>query len=190
MPIPPITPLTTQGFYNAIEEITTELDSQTDRGAAIVGAALLDDRLRQAIEASVDPSLSRLDRADLFNGPNAPIGTYSSRARVARALGLFGDDFLDDLKIIGRVRNRFAHHLDIREFRDPRIAELCSKLRGSQTVRVERDGTMTPVFKYESPEDARGVFIATVQIAVHFLFAMLSSKGVVADAGEDLDRGV
>jgi hypothetical protein len=100
--------LTEQAFYHAIEEITDELDSQTDRGAAIVGVALLDDRLRQAIESSLDSSLSRQDRVDLFEGPTAPIGTYSARARLARALGLFGDDYLGDLKPMREAQARNA----------------------------------------------------------------------------------
>ena len=105
-------------------------------------------------------------------------------------MGLFGDDLLADLKLLGRIRNKFAHHLDIREFHDERIAVLCAKLHGSQTVRIERDGSMTPVAEYRGPEDARRVFVATVQIALHFIYVMLAERGVAADDDTDLDRDV
>jgi DNA-binding MltR family transcriptional regulator len=161
-----------------LKRIVEELDSESDRAVAIVGVALLDEKLRQALEALFDPGLSTRDRADLFEGPVAPLGTYAAKTRTARALGFFQDDFQDDLQLLGRIRNRFAHDLSVRSFEDPKISGLCERLRGYKTQRMARDGTGTPLVQWKSAKDARSAFIATVQVAVYLLMIFLDYKGL------------
>src|SRR5688500_8611921 len=113
MPLPYMS-LTQSAWLADLTQIVEELRSGSDRAVAIVGVALLDEKLRQALEAVFDPTLSTHDRAELFEGPAAPLGTYASRTRMARALGWFRDDFQEDLRLLGRIRNRFAHQLAVR----------------------------------------------------------------------------
>jgi DNA-binding MltR family transcriptional regulator len=65
---------------------------------------------------------------DLFDGPTAPLGSYSGKIRVAHALGIVGPRSFKDLKLIGQIRNRFAHHLEVKDFADPKIREWCARL--------------------------------------------------------------
>lgn len=189
------TKITHDSYYAAIEAVSAELGAQTDRGAAIVGVALLDEKLRLAIEVVLDPSLRPADRRDLFEGPSAPLPTYSARARMARALGLFGDDLLADLKLLGRIRNRFAQRLNVRAFSDPRIAPLCEQLRSRIGPRaLLPDGILATGIEYHGPADARRAFLVAIGSAVRFVFLMLSYKGHTADSpvilSSDPDAGV
>ena len=177
-------------YYADVHAIIDELDAQTDRGAAIVGAGLLDDRLMRAINVSLDATLSKRERQELFDGPTAPLGSYSARVRIARAIGLINESLASDLRTIGKVRNKFAHYLDIREFRDLRIAENCRTLVGKDTVRVERDGSQTPVVTYNGPDDARRAFIVSVQLALHMIYVSLSLRGRTSSKVNDDAPGV
>src|ERR1700728_857699 len=71
-----------------VQAILAEVRSQTDRGAAIVAAAVLDDILRTLILARfVELSAARRDA--LFEGINAPLSSFSARIELGLAAGVF-----------------------------------------------------------------------------------------------------
>src|SRR5688572_31360426 len=75
-------------------ECKRELGSQTDRGAAILGATFLEVRLEEAIRSRLvgtgDPVES------LFRG-GAALGTFSAKTDMAFALGFYGPKVHRDL---------------------------------------------------------------------------------------------
>lgn len=86
--------------------VLTELEQYSDRSAAIIGAAMVDEVVRDSIAAkfhvSDDKSLPLL-------APEGPIGSYGARIRLAYALGIIGPIAYADLACIGKIRNKFAH---------------------------------------------------------------------------------
>ena len=78
-------------YYDDWREVLAELEAQTDRGVAIVGAALLDAKIEKALRMAFVPGLSKRELGDLFDGPVTPLGSFSAKVRVANALGLVGD---------------------------------------------------------------------------------------------------
>ena len=66
-------------------------NQESDRGAALSAAAVLEDRLEEIIKAFLIDGKSSLK---LLDGFNAPIGTFSSKILLAHALGLLQDDEL------------------------------------------------------------------------------------------------
>lgn len=54
--------LTQTAWLAELKQIVDELDSGSDRAVAIVGVALLDEKLRQGLEAVFDPSLGKRER--------------------------------------------------------------------------------------------------------------------------------
>ena len=82
------------------------LQSESDRGAVLVTASMLDDILKQLL-------LARLLDGDhskkLFAGPNAPLGTFSSRIIAARAVGVISEQWKKELNLLRKIRNDFAH---------------------------------------------------------------------------------
>jgi mannitol operon repressor len=64
----------------------------------------------------------------LVEGANAPLGTFSARIEACYALGLTSDDEHNDLTLIRRIRNEFAHNIET-TFGTPSIVSRCSQLR-------------------------------------------------------------
>jgi DNA-binding MltR family transcriptional regulator len=71
-------------------------------------------------------------RDDLFSGGTPPLGTFSARINVARALHLIREDEYELLHLIRRIRNEFAHNPDA-AFTDDRISSWLAALPERKT---------------------------------------------------------
>lgn len=108
-----------------------ELRRETDRGLALVGAALIDDRLRETLRAffrEVDASVRLLD------GANAPMGSFSARCDACHALGLIDDFEHAEIGRVRKVRNEFAHAKHGLSFQADRIRDYCLLLKSDLPV--------------------------------------------------------
>ena len=99
-----------------------------ERGSAIVFLAALEEAVRKAIESRL--AVVGENSEKLIGGDESPgaLG-FSDQCRLAYCLGPFGKETLADLKILARVRNRFAHGGRTVTFSDQRIQDLCGSLR-------------------------------------------------------------
>jgi mannitol operon repressor len=113
---------TAEDLANFVEELKRE----SDRGLALVAAALIDDRLTETLRSLFcqGPSAARL-----LDEGNAPLGTFSSRAEACFALGLIDDHEFSEITLIRKVRNEFAHAKHGISFHDTRVKGLCSSLK-------------------------------------------------------------
>jgi hypothetical protein len=108
-------------------------DEENDRALAIVGGAFLDTLLENIlIEFLVD---DQKEVAELFRY-DGPMGTYSGRIRAAYCLGLLRGPVRDDLRLVGKIRNRFAHDLSA-SFVDRQISSWCIALRWHRQVYIQ-----------------------------------------------------
>jgi len=110
-----------------INEVWDEISKGNDRAAAIMGAALLEDALRYALTSRF-VAVSPDDYEKLYDGPSAPLASFDSLIRVGHAVGLFGTLTRNDLLIIKKVRNGFAHAMKPISFLTPAIAAEVTKL--------------------------------------------------------------
>lgn len=149
------------GYYDDVFNVHRELEAQTDRAVAIVGAAFLDAKLEMVLNLHCAPALSNNEQKNLFRGPTAPLGSFSGKMRVAHAFGLIGPRSYADLKLIAKIRNRFAHDLQITNFSEPAIIESCSKLQLADYVFSSQ----------EIPHDPRGRFLNSVVNIMHFMYS-------------------
>lgn len=96
-----------------------------DRTIVIVGASFVDYVLEHILLAFF-PN----DEPDVENllSPEQPLGTYGSRVKMIYCLGLIDKTVKDDLKLIGKIRNKFAHDL-YASFEDEQIKSWCRQLR-------------------------------------------------------------
>jgi DNA-binding MltR family transcriptional regulator len=96
---------------------------ETDRGAAIVGAAYLDESLKQLISGFM------VDKADEVETLlDRPLSSFWSRILAAYCMGLISGDEYADLDTIRDVRNLFAHEGRQIAFEDPAIHHRCDEL--------------------------------------------------------------
>jgi hypothetical protein len=56
------------GYYDDAYDVQRELEKETDRGVAIVGAAFVEDKIKIALQLCVVPSLTSKQRHSLFGG--------------------------------------------------------------------------------------------------------------------------
>lgn len=99
-------------------------NAESPRGAVLVACSFLDEQLRSVIDAFL---VEASDKAQLLEGFNAPLGTFSARIKTAHALGLISDAEKDDCDTLRKIRNEFAHDHRTR-FEDQKIIDLCKNL--------------------------------------------------------------
>lgn len=108
-------------------------EERNDRALVIVGAAFLDTLLEHILIAFLvdDPKeVKELLRYD------QPLGTYGGRTRAAYCFGLINEIVRDDLRNVGKIRNRFAHDL-YASFEDQQIRSWCAGLKWHRTAYME-----------------------------------------------------
>lgn len=103
----------------------TSILDETDRGAVLMSAAFLDDKLKQLIEKRLVADKKMSKRAFDFNGP---LGTFSSRIDFSYLIGILPKNAQKDLHIIRAIRNQFAHHASPLSYEDEKVKALCEKL--------------------------------------------------------------
>jgi len=106
-----------------------QLANESDRGALIVSAALLDDALLNMLKAKFCPSLERED--ELFEGIYAPLGTFAAKIDLAYRVGLFNAEFRKVLHLMRKLRNDFAHSVHKVDFSDPTVQSRLRELSDS-----------------------------------------------------------
>ena len=88
--------------------LVEEMNGESDRAVAIVGAAWVEEALSDAITSFLHSHQKSQDR--LF-GSNGPLSTLSAKIDLARMLGIVTDSIRSDLHVIRDIRNEFAHHI-------------------------------------------------------------------------------
>lgn len=117
------------GFFDFLEDFNKE----TERGAALAAAAMVDDQLAKTIEAFLIPNKGS---TALLEGFNAPLGTFAARIAAAFALGLINEREYRECELIRKVRNEFAHQIKV-SFETEKIVRLCAQLQMAATDYAE-----------------------------------------------------
>ena len=85
-----------------------EMNGESDRAVAIVGAAWVEEGLTAAIAVFLRPHAAATKR--LF-GNAGPLATFSAKIDLACLLNIISDAIRSDLHAIREIRNEFAHHI-------------------------------------------------------------------------------
>ncbi len=109
---------------NDTKRFYSDLSRETDRGAALVCAAFLEEALEVAIRAAL------MQDTEYVTDTKGRVG---NRLKLARSLGLIGPNICRALEILSKIRNEFAHSHRPITFDDGDIKSRCASL---QTVRV------------------------------------------------------
>jgi hypothetical protein len=98
-----------------------EFQTESDRAAAVLGAALLDDLMSELLSRS----LLNSEIAKKLLGINQSLGAFGARITAARAMGLISNDEHKDLDRVREIRNKFAHRLHGLDFETQQIRDMC-----------------------------------------------------------------
>jgi len=104
-----------------------ELEQGTDRACALVAVASVSNDLKPLI-ATRFRELSEAEMDSLFEGRGAPLQDLNSRIDIAYALRLIDKNVRNNLHILRRIRNAFAHSPIALSFDHPLVAAECKKL--------------------------------------------------------------
>ena len=130
----------------AFHNLFNERETIDERAIAIVGATFLDNLLEGIlINFMVDDE----KEAKKLIGIDGSMGAFSSRVTATYCLGLIGKTVRHDLRLVGKIRNRFAHQLDASFDMEP-IRGWCLSLKWheiSMMMKAPADATPRDVFK-------------------------------------------
>ena len=101
------------------------LNSENDRGLALVAAAMIDERLKDILQSF----LADNDKTSLLlEGFNAPLGTLYSRSIACYSLGLIQKNEYEEITLVRKIRNDFGHDWTSACFNDQSVIDRCSNL--------------------------------------------------------------
>jgi len=83
-------------------------DESNDRALAIIGATFLDTQLEHLARSFLVEDKAEVDKLMSYD---QPLGSFGNRIRMAYCLGLINKAIMDDLRLVAKIRNRFAHDL-------------------------------------------------------------------------------
>lgn len=123
--------------------LVSEIETQSDRGAAIVGAAWVEEELLAAIDFYIKDVKKSKDR--LLNR-SGPLSSFSAKIDLACVISIISEEIASDLHSIREVRNEFAHSVlgkdgsalsfSSQHIRDKCLALRCVKYEGHHDPRV------------------------------------------------------
>ncbi|MGD9767498.1 MAG: hypothetical protein AB7U62_07625 [Pseudolabrys sp.] len=109
-----------------LKELYHEINTGTDRSTVIVTSIFVENSLRDAIVARMH-KLTKAEYDQLFTG-NGSLSTFSNKIRLGYALGVFGSQVRNNLDLIRRIRNAFAHARRPISFRRQQIMSMANNL--------------------------------------------------------------
>ena len=156
-----------------IDGFLDEFQKESDRAAAVLGAAMLDELLCRLLAARfVTEHL-----ADQLLSGTRPLGTFSARITLAEAVGLISPEEARDLHTIRGIRNDFAHRLNGMSFDMPSVRDRCANLQGAhRTLELPGNSRFAEVY----PRTWRSIFNLAVSVAmVHINYRMEQVQRIV-----------
>lgn len=116
------------------EKVLAELAEGPDRAVAIVGGSLVE----YALFTMLCHKLGLVEgskRAEKLAEDRGPLATFDLKIRMAEALEIFVEHTSsNDVKLIKKIRNEFAHDMNLSGFEDQKVAKWISSMDHSQKV--------------------------------------------------------
>lgn len=109
-----------------VQYLFEQFGGESDRASVILVAAVMDEHLKKMLKSKLVQIRSKDDL--LFNGLNAPMGTFRPRIEIAYRLGLISRKMQKSLDIIRNIRNDFAHDIFHCDFQNQSVRDRLSNL--------------------------------------------------------------
>ncbi|MBO5349672.1 MAG: hypothetical protein J6A89_07645 [Clostridia bacterium] len=109
-----------------ISIVEEEINVKSDRAMVITSASILDSQLEMLLKEFMITD-SKIDER-LFNA-NSSLATLSAKNSMCYYLGIISENEYKNIEIIRKIRNRFAHEIEIKKMcNDQAIIDLCNNL--------------------------------------------------------------
>jgi len=110
-----------------LNRFMSEIRKQGDQAMVLSLGTFLEDTLGRLLLAYFRSCKAT---KDLVEGFNAPLGTFGSRIKAVYAFGLVTEEQFQDMEILRKVRNQFAHNWEDISFERNDIQALIGQLSG------------------------------------------------------------
>jgi DNA-binding MltR family transcriptional regulator len=134
--------------FEIVSKIREQLDAESDRGCCLMAVSFIENEIERLISQKLVGSKKFIKNLFEFNGP---LGTFSSKIKMAYTLGFISKNMMEDLEIIRKVRNEFGHTFEPINFETETINQRIKQLKGHFYDIAEINGVKT-----------RGIFTNTV----------------------------
>jgi len=124
---------------SSFREAAASFERESDRGSALIAIAWVDDALEACLRSRFKDEQAIVDSVLRQDGP---LGSFSSRIKVAYLLGVITASLYKDLDNMRKIRNEFAHVRRKASFKDQRIKDRCKLLVGAKAY---EHGTGNPI---------------------------------------------
>jgi DNA-binding MltR family transcriptional regulator len=124
------------------------LQKESDRGDVLVSAAFFDTTLERLLRARFSSSDAK--RAKLIEplfDAFGPLSTFSAKIRISYAIDLLNESMANDLDLVRRIRNAFAHSLEPKTFQDPDITSMVDNLVGFAATKIDINFAKLPPYR-------------------------------------------
>ncbi len=120
-------------MIDIIRKIMADYLSESDRACAILIASHFEVTLEEILKKYFVPIKSNTD--ELIDG-YGPLGTFSAKIDISYRLGLISKKFSNDLHLVRKIRNHYAHNIGIISFDDDPIRSWVDSIYKSVGVLV------------------------------------------------------
>jgi DNA-binding MltR family transcriptional regulator len=95
-------------------------DHASERAMAVVLAAIIENHLTDLLRLLMrrEEDIAR----ELFH-PSGPLGPFGTKIRLAYMLRIIGPEQYRDLIVVNKIRNKFAHDLNVVSFENPPVRD-------------------------------------------------------------------
>ena len=118
-------------------QLADALKTETDRGRACVGDALLDELFKELFRKRLVGSKAEVK--DVL-GVGQLLGDHGGRLKLANLLGWIGPETYSECRTIHKIRNRMAHSLDADSFNHSAVRDLVDGLKSPRHLTIHTGG--------------------------------------------------
>lgn len=114
-------------WHEMFAKFLDEFQKESDRGAAMLAASMLDQKLKTILENYL---INCKSTKSLLEDAYSPISTFNARIQLAFSLGLIPEYEFNECEIIRKIRNVFAHEFQLEfSFNNDKVARQCRNLK-------------------------------------------------------------
>ncbi|RDI61871.1 hypothetical protein [Microvirga subterranea] len=146
--------------HGKIARVLEEIQTETDRSAAILLFALMDDTLIFYLQKFLNPNIKG-GLASVFEG-SAMLSTAHSRITFAAMLYWISPETYSNLNLVRRIRNIFAHHTEVRDLNHSTVSGIVHSLDKFESFVLE----LPSVKELDVKLSIRGLFIARCALLI------------------------
>lgn len=107
-------------------------DHGNERAEAITLPVLLENTLEALLRLSLRSDATIAN--EMFR-PSGPLGNFGTKVRMAYMIGILAREPMEDFFAISKIRNRFAHDPDVKDFEHADIIEIVARMHITKTLK-------------------------------------------------------